>query len=53
MAPEEKCESEMFVWVRRAGCCPFGAIATIVEEPWLPIKRKIGARTDSNSRHEE
>jgi hypothetical protein len=31
MAPEEECESEMFVWVRRAGCGPFGAIATIVE----------------------
>src|SRR5450631_1320472 len=35
MAPEEECESEMFVWVGRGGerasCCPFGAIATIVE----------------------
>jgi hypothetical protein len=45
MAPEEECESEMFVWVRRAGgahCCPFGAIATNVERSRnLPGRRRL------------
>ena len=34
MAPEEECETEMFVWVwagRGTSRCTFGAIATIVE----------------------
>src|SRR5216684_6262726 len=34
MAPEEECESEMFVWVGRADeriAVPFGATATIIE----------------------